>query len=64
MSIGRDPREWIMEIGSVVVGLYGVLAGLLRTDYVLAGVSGLLLIVILNHYRMRKNFEISVRDRH
>lgn len=62
MAIGKDPREWIMEIGGVVAGGYGTVTGLVGTDYILAIISVTLLIVTLNHYQMRRNFSISVRD--
>lgn len=62
MSIGRDPREWILEIGGVAVGVYGTIIGLLRADYTLALVCLCLLLITMVHLKMRKEFSISVRD--
>lgn len=63
MAIGKDPREWIIELGGGFLSLGGVYYSWLLGDLVVFVIAAVLGMVVLQLYRLRQKFSISVRDR-
>jgi len=63
MAIGKDPREWIIELGGGLLSLGGIYYSWLLGDLVVFVIAAVLGMAVLQLYRLRKEFSISVRDR-
>ena len=60
MAIGRDPREWIIEILGSVLSIWGLVRAFAEGDLVFLSVSFALFATVAVHYRMRVTHGISV----
>lgn len=60
MAIGKDPREWIIEILGSALSIWGLVRGFAQEDLFLFSISFALFATIVVHYRMRVTHEISV----
>ncbi|MFC5278652.1 hypothetical protein ACFPM1_07775 [Halorubrum rubrum] len=60
MAIGKDPREWIMEILGALIALGGIYHGWALGDFIVVVVSASLAISIFSIFQLRRAYDHSV----
>lgn len=63
MAIGKDPREWVVEIMGLFGSVVACVTAYSRGDLMLGIAGGLILILTLYVAQIRRVGAISVRDR-
>ena len=63
MSIGRDPREWVVELSGALAFAVSGYTAYTSADVTLGIASVIILILTVYLWRLRVKLSISVRDR-